>query len=85
MVVVLYMKCINLMNENRTIYSRFREVASRQPDAPAIVGDGFNVSFSELLAMADEYAAGIRLSPARTAGIVIKNTARGRLPPCWAY
>lgn len=91
MVVVLYMKCINLMNENRTIYSRFREVARRRPDAPAIVGDGFNVSFSELLAMADEYAAGIRLSPARTAGIVMKHGPRqiaamlGVLKPGGAY
>ncbi len=91
MVVVLYMKCINLMNENRTIYSRFREVARRRPDAPAIVGDGFNVSFSELLAMVDEYAAGIRLSPARTAGIVMKHGPRqiaamlGVLKPGGAY
>lgn len=85
------MKCINLMNENRTIYSRFREVASRQPDAPAIVGDGFNVSFAELLAMADDYVAAIRMSQARTAGIVMKHGPRqiaamlGVLKPGGAY
>ena len=38
---------------NDTIYSRFKEIAEKYPDDPAIIEDDRTVSFSNLDAMAD--------------------------------
>ena len=38
---------------SKTIYSRFKEIADRYPEAPAIIEDDRTVSYSQLDAMAD--------------------------------
>lgn len=58
-----------------TIYSRFKEMALRQPDAPAVVTDGGAVSFSELDAMAAAVAARLGAREGRLVGIVMRHGA----------
>lgn len=43
--------------EKRTIYSRFKEMADRYPDSPAVIEDDRTLSYSQLDAMADSILA----------------------------
>lgn len=56
---------------NRTIYSKFKEVATRQPEATAIVEDDRSVSYAELDELADSIMAKFYAARPAVVGIVM--------------
>lgn len=61
--------------DSHTIYSRFKEIVSRQPDAPAIIETDRTLSFSELNEMADDILAKFYDRAPRFVGIVMSHGA----------
>lgn len=61
--------------ERKTVYSKFREMAERYPDSPAVIEDGRTLSFAELDSLADRIMARFYSEAPRYVGIVMSHGA----------
>ncbi len=62
--------------DKKTIYSRFKAIVERQPDAPAIVEDGRTLTYSELDKMVDTIVAKFYDRNFKFVGIVMNHGAK---------